>query len=141
MQVIAVSGYAQMTAFGRVLKTSCIVKTRTAKMSPAYPENQFGVDGPSPYQPKQFPKGMWPVTGVWPTQHELMAPVFIATGAHQTVTMLNGDIFEDYGYGIHFDAKYEETWGCFHLYSADDAHWLGAEILAAGVHNCFVQVL
>jgi hypothetical protein len=141
MQMIVVRNYTEMVAFGKTLKTSCIVKQRTAKMTPAYPENQFGVFGKSAYQPIRFPKGLWQITGADETDDPLMAPYFISTNAHQTVTCLDGTTFEDAGYGIHFDALWESTWGCFHLYSADDALWLAAEILAAWSVGVGLQVI
>ena len=33
------------------------------------------------------------------------------------------------GHRFHFDAQFEDTFGCFHLYSADDAEWLAGQII------------
>ena len=158
MQLITVKDYELMTAFGRELKTSCIVKPRDKKSTIAYSENQDGSPG-VPYKPVVFPKGLWSITVVEWTTNPLMAPVFIGTDAHQLIDQweldedgkykgpVQGELPDttrqvmDYGYGCHFDAQFEETWGCFHLYSADDAHWLAAEIMAAGIFNCRLQVM
>jgi hypothetical protein len=120
-----------MWAFGKDLRTSCIIKTRMPAMSPAFPEGPDGAPGPVAYQPIKFPSGLWIVGRPVPTTHPLMAPYFIPTNAHQIVTCVDGSQFDDYGYGIHFDAQFESTWGCLHLYSAEDATWLAEQILAA----------
>ena len=159
MQLIVVQGYSTLTAFGRVLKTSCIIKERVkAKLPVAYSENLDQSPG-VPYQPVQFPKGLWSITEVMLTNHPLIAPVFIRTDAHQLVDQWTLDAkggygkpvagelpdsvrqVQDWGYGMHFDAKFEETWGCLHLYSAEDAHWLGSEIMAAGLSMVQLQVM
>jgi hypothetical protein len=141
MQVIAVHDYSLMVAFGKELKTSCIIKPRTKGMTTAYSENADGSQG-IPYQPVQFPKGLWAITEVMATTNPLMAPFFIATTARQLITGLDGKTTAvDWGYGIHFDVQFEDTWGCLHLYSADDAQWLAAEINAAGLPNVQLQVL
>jgi len=119
-----------MLAFNSDLRTSCIIKTRTPSMTPAYPEHPDGTPGPVAYQPVKFPSGLWVIGKPISTDHPLMAPFFIPTNAHQMVTCIDGSQFDDYGYGIHFDAEFEETWGCLHLYSAEDARWLAEEILA-----------
>jgi hypothetical protein len=99
-------------------------------MALAFPEHPNGSLGPVAYQPVKFPSGLWMVKCPEPTTNPLMAPVFIPTNAHQIVKCVDGSEFDDYGYGIHFDALFEETWGCLHLYSAEDARWLAEEILA-----------
>ena len=141
MNLIVVSNYSTLTAFGRVLRTSCIVLDRfTHGLHVVYSENEDGSKG-LPYQPQQFPKGTWPILGVEATTDPLLAPYFIRTGAHQLVPTWEidthgnyvkptGEMVDDWGYGIHFDAVYETTDGCCHLYSADDATWLASELLA-----------
>jgi hypothetical protein len=119
-----------MWAFGKELKTSCIIKSRI-NLPPAYPEHSDGTPGKMAYQPVKFPSGLWIVKTPEATNHPLMAPYFIPTNAHQLVVCVDGSKFDDYGYGIHFDAQFEETWGCLHLYSADDAIWLAQQILDA----------
>jgi hypothetical protein len=128
VSIITVTNYKTMNAFGRDIRTSCIVKPRTPEMSIAYSVNADGSKG-IPYQPVQFPKGHWIVGDPYKTDDPLMAPYFIPTNAHQLIIGLNGASKEDYGYGIHFDVLYESTWGCFHLYSADDAAWLAEKII------------
>ena len=127
MNIITVTGYKNMNAFGRDLRTSCIIKQRTPEMIVAYSENADRSRG-IPYQPVQFPKGKWLIGIPEQTDDPLMAPYFIPTNAHQLIIGLDGNAREDYGYGIHFDSEFEETWGCLHLYSADDAQWLAEQI-------------
>lgn len=116
-----------MWAFGKELKTSCIIRSRI-NLPPAYPEHEDGTPGTISYQPIQFPLGMWLVKKPEPTTNPLMAPFFIPTMAHQIVICSDGSRFDDWGYGIHYDAQYEETWGCMHLYSEDDVQWLAGQI-------------
>jgi hypothetical protein len=128
MQIITVTGYRNMNAFGKDLRTSCIIKLRVPGMDIAYSENADHSRG-VPYQPVKFPMGKWLVGIPYKTDDPLMAPYFIPTNAHQLIIGLDGRSREDYGYGLHFDALYESTWGCLHLYSADDATWLVENIM------------
>lgn len=139
MNLIVVSNYHTLTAFGRTLRTSCIIADRARNgMTVVYSENEDGSKG-RPYQPMQFPKGTWPVLAVEPTTAPLLAPVFIKTGAHQTVHTWtidergkyvheNPDTVEDWGYLLHHDAIYQQTDGCIRLDSPEDALWLAGEI-------------
>ena len=141
MNLIVVSNYSTLTAFGRVLKTSCIVLDRFVHgMHVVYSENEDGSKG-RPYQPQQFPKGTWPILGVEATTDPLLAPYFIRTGAHQMVPTWEidasgnyvkptGETIDDWGYLLHWDAMYTTTDGCIRLDSSDDAVWLASEVLA-----------
>ena len=125
---IVVSDYKTMAAFGRVLRTSCIIRKRGPDDPIAYSENQDGSQG-IPYQPVQFPKGTWIVDKPEATDDPLMAPYFMRTNAHQIIIGTTGSAIMDWGYGIHFDSEFEDTWGCLHLYSAEDAEWLAGQII------------
>jgi hypothetical protein len=137
--LIQVVNYATLTFQGRTLRCSSIQAPRKGRLSDAFPEGPDGAPGTHAYQPIQFPKGIWQVMEVHKTDHPLMSPYFIGTNAHQTVTCFDGTLFDDWGYGIHYDAQYEDTWGCIHLYSADEATWLAQAILSLG-GNIGVQV-
>jgi len=63
------------------------------------------------------------------TDHPLMAPYFFPTNAHQIIIGTTGSAIMDWGYGIHFDSEFEDTWGCLHLYSAENAEWLAGQII------------
>ena len=142
MSTIIVSGYSTMSAFGKILRTSCIIKKRGPGDTIAFSEKEDGSQG-IPYQPLQFPLGTWIVGAPEATTHPLMAPYFIPTNAHQIVPGLYGDgvYADDFGYGIHFDAQFEETWGCLHLYSSDDAKWLAGEVLDCQKSGEIVQLV
>ena len=118
-----------MVAFGKTLRTSCIIINRFERgLSILYSEPSG-----KPYQPLQFPAGIWPIIDCELSTNPEIAPVFIRTGAHQMVPVWNvengkyvspaGEYCDDWGDGIHFDGMYETTDGCLHLYSADDALW------------------
>jgi hypothetical protein len=89
-----------------------------------------------------FPFGVWNVFRPEPTENIEMAPFFIPTSAHQLVQCMGAlEPFDDYGYGIHYDALYEQTFGCLHLYSAADAQWLAEQINAVLNSGDLVQLM
>jgi len=151
MNLIVVTNYSTLAAFGKVLKTSCIIADRYAHgMSVVYSENEDGSQG-MPYQPQRFPLGTWQIIAAEASQAPLLAPFFIRTNAHQFVPVweldalgkykcATGETVDDWGYGIHFDALYEATDGCLHLYSAEDATWLAGNIIASQKDGEAVQL-
>jgi len=139
-ETIVVSNYATLIAFGKTLKTSCIILDHLHG-NPAYPEDKWGKPGIVAYQPQRFPPGIWLIGDPEFQVNPLTAPYFIPTDAHQIVVCVDGTVFDDWGYGAHADALYETTLGCLHLYSADDAEWLAGEIISAKQAGELIQLV
>jgi len=139
-----------LKAFGRDVPVSCKVRTIANGLrdyhSIVFSENADGSRG-MPYQPKEFPTGIWRVTQLLYKNADgtplgpYEDPVFIATDAHQPIEQWSllqydgieygaalGQFLEDWGYGFHCSTS-EYTLGCIRDLADHDTHlWIAAQI-------------
>ena len=150
MNTIVATNYSTLAAFGKMLETSCYILDRyTLGLSVIYSENEDGSPG-TLTSPCSSPRVHGPssrqshrVIRYWPRfssrlGHINRCRVWNILDYHYVSPA--GEYINDWGYGIHFDALYESTDGCFHLYSAADARWLAQQIGEAQEAGEAVQI-
>jgi hypothetical protein len=103
-----------------------------------------------PYDPQQFPKGVWNITGIeWQREkgfdYNTYGPVKIRTDAWQWVNVWTLDddkdyhkktdrLVKDYGYLLHY-SKSSTTYGCIRIGTPDEAVILGRLLEAALINK------
>jgi hypothetical protein len=129
-------GSHELYAFGRVLPVSCDVRNEVNGRRQAT-ELAYSIPEKLPYQPRQFPKGLWEVGRPVARQSKDLAPYFIPTDAWQDLpvwdvvdgkyTHPTDQKTKDMAYGLHY-SEWATTLGCIKLESKADLLWLVAEI-------------
>jgi hypothetical protein len=126
-----------LTAFGRNIKISCVVRNdingwrKSHEVVKSIPEGL-------PIYPRQFPKGVWDVGKPLSRTDPYLAPYFIPTNAYQYLpiwTLDDGCYSEktekttrDMGYGLHYSTS-NTTQGCIRIMKKGDLLWLVEKIL------------
>ena len=125
-------GTSYLIAWDRVILCSCEVKTLRDGTRPKWMIVRT-MPGDLPYDPREFPKGVWEVGKPRSRTDPYKRPYFIPTNATQEVevwatedrayTKPTGETDRDEGYGIHFSES-RTTLGCVKVESERDLLWV-----------------
>lgn len=126
----------ELEAFGRTISVSCDVRNEVDGRRHAdqvvysMPENK-------PYQPRQFPKGVWNVGRPVARNDPYKRPWFIPTDAFRVVNVwelkdgkyahITDEVTTDVGYGLHYSES-GNTLGCLKITNESDLLWLVDQI-------------
>jgi hypothetical protein len=145
VKIIADLKAGRLTLPGAEYPVSCRVRT-VKDGTRRTDEVVYSIPGGLPYDPRQFPRGLWNITAVeWQADRGfdrgVYGPVKIRTGAWQRVKVWaldeDGDYFRetlrealDSGYLLHYSDS-GTTLGCIRLDSPADALAIGKAVEAA----------
>jgi len=151
-----------LEAFGRRVLVDCNVRNELNRRRVTHLRKDVvrtePDDGtkPEPYMPRQFPLGMWRITGIIPhpdPKDRYLNPYFIATSAHQLVETWSldaeggydkptGRFVRDAGYGIHWPdpAFTTTTLGCGRVIKKTELLRLVSDIQAAAARGDMIQL-
>lgn len=155
-------GSSTMSAFGREIKVSNDVRNEINGRRALHVKKDVVLtepdDGskPVPYMPRQFPVGVWKITGIIPhpdPKDRYLNPYFIATNAHTLVEAWSldeqggydkptGRFVRDAGYGLHWPdpAFSTTTLGCIRIVNKIDLLKLVSEIQEAARKGELIQL-
>lgn len=129
-------GSHDLYAFGRVIQVSCDVRN---EVNGRRHETEIAKSLPDehPYQPRQFPKGLWSVSRPLARESKWLAPFYIPTDAWREMPIwaIEDKRYKaptdkttiDRGYGLHYSES-PTTLGCIKIESRDDLLWLVDQI-------------
>jgi hypothetical protein len=124
-------------AFDKPIAASCDVRNELNKLRRAN-EVVRTIPHEYPYQPRQFPIGVWRITDIRPRTQPDREPFFIGTDAYREVEVWeldelghykrpSGVFVRDTDYGLHASI-YKTTLGCIKIHEKADVYWLCSRI-------------
>jgi hypothetical protein len=130
----------KIDAFGKIIDCSCDVRNEINGRRHA-DQVVYTIPGKQPYQPRQFPKGIWKIGRPESRTDKYLAPFFIPTDAWREVTVYDVERIDnidryknptlrkeiDRAYGLHYSTS-QTTLGCIKIEKESDLLWLVEQI-------------